>query len=413
MGTVKSMSSYRVFVRASVVAIVIASIYDAQPAIASNGLLMWCAGVQACGMAGAGVAMPGGATATLRNPAAVARSPRQAGGALAWMYMPMKAEALGPNANPVGRQKAGKRWFLAGASGYVHRLSPTVAVSVAVGAAGGFGTKYSEPRSALGAADPQDKFDTQNMYSLNLIPVTIAWAPRKDLVVGFSVIGGYSFFKANYLTARGTRSKGGLGTSRAIGIGFRAGAIWDVHKKLSIGGAFSSPIWFDSFEKYNDLLRAPMNTPAIGQFGLALRVLPRTSIAMDYRYIGYSHVTALGKALEAGGFGWDDVHQGFFGIEHKANASLTLRTGMNYSSDVIDRDKIFANLGMPLTDTWTFAGGFSYRLNKHHEVGASMHVVPARTRRDPGVGNPISVGGANSNHFHKMMGGRMGYRYIF
>ncbi len=357
--------------------------------------------------------MPGGATATLRNPAAVARSPRQAGGAIAWMRMPMKAEALGPNANPVGRQTAVKRWFLAGASGYVHRLSPTVAISIAMGAAGGFGTKYREPRTALGAADPLDKFDNQNLYSLNLVPVSIAWAARDDLALGFSVIGGYSFFKANYLTARGTRTKGGLGTSRALGFGFRAGAIWDVLDNFSVGGSFSSPIWFDSFEKYNDLLRAPMNTPAIGLFGLAWRVLPRTTLAADYRYIAYSHVTALGKAPEAGGFGWDDVHQGFFGIEHKANANLTLRSGFNYSSDVIDRDKIFVNLGLPLTDTWVFAGGFSYRLNKHHELGATFHVVPARTRRDPGTGDAFSQAGANSNHFHKMMGGRFGYRYIF
>lgn len=407
------MSRIGAGVRASIAVLILLLLSGVQSAHASNGLLMWCAGIQACGMAGAGVAMAGGATAPLRNPAAIARSPRQAGGALTWFRMPMKAEAKGPAANDVGRQTAGKRWFLGGASGYIHRLSKNVAVGVSMGAAGGFGTKYSEPRSALGAADPNDKFDTENLYSLNLVPITLAWAPREDLAIGLSVIGGYSFFKSNYLTAAGTRTKGRGGTSRAFGIGFRAGAIWDINEKFSVGGAFSSPIWFDSFEKYSDLLRSPMNTPAIGQFGWALRILPRTTIAADYKYIGYSHVTALGKAPEAGGFGWDDVHQGFFGVEHLVNANLTLRSGFNYSSDVIDRDKIFVNLGLPLVDTWVFAGGFSYRLNKHHELGATFHVVPARTRRDPGTGDAFSQGGANSNHFHKMMGGRLGYRYIF
>jgi len=357
--------------------------------------------------------MPGDATAPLRNPAGIARAPRQAGGALAWFRMPMKAEALGAAANPSGRQTTGKRWFMAGASGYVHRLSRNVAVGIAMGAAGGFGTKYREPRSMLGAADPQDKFDTEDLYSLNLIPVTVAWAPRDDLALGLSVIGGYSFFKANYLTARGVRTKGRLGTSRALGIGVRIGAIWDVHEKFSVGGAFSTPVWFDSFDKYNDLLRAPMNTPAIGQLGLAWRVLPGTTLAADYRYIGYSHVTALGKTPEAGGFGWNDVHQGFVGVEHKANAHWTLRSGVNYSTDAIDRDKIFANLGLSLTDTWVFASGFSYRLDEHHEIGATFHLVPGRSRRESGAGDAVSQSGKDSNHFHKMIGGRFGYRYIF
>ena len=407
------MSNLRELKQAGVVAIAAALMLVSQPAKASTGLLMWCAGVQSCGMAGAGVSMPGDAVSPLRNPASIARAPRQASGAIAWFRMPMKSEALGPAANPVGRQKAGKRWFLGGAGGYVHRLSRKVVVGFAMGGAGGFGTKFSEPRSALGAADPEDKFDTENFYGLNLIPVTIAWTPRDDLAVGFSVIGGYSFFKANYLTARGTRTKGRLGTSRALGIGFRAGAIWDVHEKFSVGGAFSSPIWFDSFEKYNDLLRAPINTPAIGQFGFSWRIFSRTTLAADYKYLAYSHVTALGKAPEAGGFGWEDVHQGLIGIEHKVNASLTLRAGLNYSTEVIDRDKIFVNLGLPLTDTWVFAGGFSYRLNKHHELGVSFHSVPARTRRDPGSGDSFSQAGKDSNHFHKMIGGRFGYRYIF
>ena len=150
--------------------------------------------------------------------------------------------------------------------------------------------------------------DSTVRYRLLHMAPTVTYRPDADTAYGASVILGYSDFKSNFATLPNLlETSGGLETDRALGIGFRFGGLWDLNDTVTVGATVATPVWFQEFEKYNDLFLGSVNTPANAGVGLAWKATPDTDVALDVKWIAWGSEKTLAERPAKGGFGWDDT----------------------------------------------------------------------------------------------------------
>ncbi len=438
----------RVIFRLMVAAAVLLTV-RIEPAQATTGLLMWCSSARSCGMSGAGIALHSAADAALANPAGVARSDNSVHIGVGWMaWMPMTVDYNDENGiglvNDTPKQSSAKDMYAEGTMAITYRLSDDWVVGLAGGGTGGIGGKYREPRfkdAANGDILGDRNYDTNTSLGIMSFYPTIAWTPSDTLALGASMIVSHATLKSDSAVFRDAngdglpedadfdgdldivQTAGHQERDHAHGAGFRAGFIWDINKKWSIGGAAQTPTWFEEFKEYEDLLIGPINVPAYTQLGVVWRGSDKFLIALDFRYQFYRFVKILNTTPDNGGFGWDDAKEVMLGGTYFLNPSLELRAGGSWSPNIIEKNEIFANALSPLVDTWRFDAGFGYGIggkhtskghlgHKHHLDFDAYFVVPG-DRREDGTGGFVSQIGKGTTHGHDMAGLRFGYHYQY
>jgi len=368
----------------------------APTAEAGFGLLTHCTGANNCGMGGAGVALPQDATVAAINPAGMGRLDNQYYISPGWMSGHRTMDIKGNPAvvNIAGRQNSAKNNFYQMSSGINFRPSAHFAYGITVTGIGGMGAKYRQSRTLAGQAGG---YDNTVFYGCVHILPTVAWSPRSNLTLGFSGVIGYSQMKGNVPTPTLGAPKADLKTDRAWGLGAKVGVIWDPTTWLSLGATIASPVWFQSLESYDDVIRAPINTPLNTQFGLAWHVTPQTDIAVDFRYIAYSHVTVIGKSPDAGGFGWDDSIAMLVGIQHRIGERWVARAGFQISNSALPKENTFASALVPGMQRRGFGVGAAYTISDKWEVSADFEGILKNQLTDPGTGGMVSSLGAGTH----------------
>lgn len=366
------------------------------PAEASFGLLTHCTGANNCGMGGAGVALPLDATVAAINPAGMGRLDNQYYVSPGWFsgHRTMDIQGNPAVVNIAGRQNSAKNNFGQMSSGVNFRPSAHFAYGITMTGIGGMGAKYRQSRTLAGQAGG---YDNTIFYGCVQFLPTVAWSPNANLTVGLSGVIGYSQIKGNPPTAVLGPPMANLKTDRAWGLGAKVGIIWDPTYWLSVGAAISSPVWFQSFDSYKDVIRGPINTPFNTQFGFAWHVSPRTDFAVDFRYIAYSHVTVIGKSPDVGGFGWNDTIAVLVGIQHRFGEKLTVRAGAQLSNSALPKENAFASALVPGMQRRGFGVGAAYKINKKWEVSGDFEGILRNSMTDPGTGGTASALGAGTH----------------
>jgi long-chain fatty acid transport protein len=376
------------------------------------GMLAACIGANNCGMAGAGVALPLDASHGIVNPSGIARLGNEYYISPGWLSAHRK---VGPAGNPaVVNQNdflnSAKNNFPLFSGGVTKRLRSDLAIGFMISGIGGIGSKFQEGRTVPGEAGG---YDRKLMYALAHLMPTVAWSPQRNLSVGLSGILGFARLRTDAATATLARPAKGNRQDIAFGLGAKVGALWDIDERFSVGGSFQSPVWFQEFKKYRDLLIGSLDTPWQAQVGGVWRALPTTDLTLDLRYIGYSHVKVIGRTPEAGGFGWDDVKAVAVGAQHRIGEKWTTRAGFSVSTSPIPKENLFANAFTAAVVQKAVTGGLSYEISDNTEIGFSGEFMFRENKTNDGSGDAISQLSAGTHAQSYFYGINLGLRRQF
>jgi long-chain fatty acid transport protein len=258
----------------------------------------------------------------------------------------------------------------------------------------GMGVDYPYSRTTI----PQvtgERYDRRTEYASAKFVLAYARELKDGLSLGVALNGSYARFRTDMLTSRFSQTEGGWKQDESVGAGFTAGIVQDVGA-VSLGASYTSRLWVEELERYDDLLIASLDVPESIQLGLAWRVIKGVELLADYKFLHWSDVRAIGTSPAQGGFGWDDQHVVKIGAEWEASDDLTLRAGYSHGNSPIDDDVVFANALFPAIVEDHLSVGFTYRIAERHDVHATyMHAFENRLT-ESGTGDMISMAGTGT-----------------
>ncbi|GAB6054052.1 hypothetical protein JCM17960_28720 [Magnetospira thiophila] len=398
-----------------------------QDAQATNGFLSHCVGVNNCGMGGAGIAMPQDATGAGVNPALMGNIPDQVILSPGWFH-PERYRDQSKVKNGFPFQDP-KEWsqvedFVEGSMGFSSKIDGVWSYGVSLYGSGGMHTKYNSPRINTTAAGQVAAGDSEVRYRMGHLAPTVTYKTDPKTTLGASLIIGYSDFRSNFSNSSFRQTPGWPNVDRAWGLGARFGFLHDWSEDFTVGGTISTPVWFQSFDKYNDLLSGSINTPMTVGVGAVYHYTPETDIAFDVKYLGFGLERTLsegpacggaGGAVGAcrGGFGWHSIPVFTVGVEHRYDMGLTVRAGYNYAPSPIDPEFVFANAMFPAVVEHHLSVGSSYAFDENWELGGSFFYALENNVTDSGQGDSFSWMGKGTEIGMWQMGAQVGVTYKF
>ncbi len=371
----------------------------AKEAAATNGYFMTGSGykVQTAG-AGSAVSMDG--TDAAVNPALIADLRNEFIISLGIFHPEMRMDtSAAPVGNPAtaGWSNGNIKNYLDGSIGYRECINQRWSFGVAV-TGSGLGAKYPQP--VVNPLFLRTPSDTEVAYRVVMVSPTLAYKSCNDkFSVGGSVILGVSDFKSNTIIAPTDgipsfpQTVGDNHHDQALGIGARIGTKIHVTDRFDLGLTVATPVWFQRFDKYKDALISSLNYPANGTVGVAYKLTPCTQVFADYKYIYFRGDKLLRKTPQEGGFGWKNQNVFMIGAQHHFNDRLTGRVGYNYGKTPLAKDKVFANVLVPIVVEHHIGAGLTYKIRRCDEISLGGYFVPRKTMTDPGTGDSFSQAG--------------------
>jgi len=385
-------------------------------ASATNGYFQHGYGLKAKGMGGVGTAMAVDAFGGANNPASMV----WVGDRIdfgADLFSPRR-EASRSGSDPAvgvdGTAESDSNYFLVPEFGYNKMINPNLSLGVTVYANGGMNTDY--PGGQIPAASACAGFNpTPGPYNLLcgngrlgvdlsqlVIAPTVAYKLNPSHSVGVSPLIGIQRFKVDGLQAfdnPGFSTSPGNVTNRgyeyAYGFGARVGWFGKLSDSVNVGAAYSTKIYMSEFDKYRGLFaeQGDFDMPENYNVGVAFKMTPKTTVAMDYQRINYSDVKSVGNTQrnlipcffggvaasclggnQGAGFGWEDVNVVKIGVEYEYDKRWTVRAGYDHTDNPISGADIDFNILAPgvIQDHVTL--GFTYKTATGGELTlAYMH----------------------------------------
>lgn len=362
---------------------------------ATNGYFAPGYGAASIGMGGVGIAYAQDSLSAASNPAGIADVGMRADLGVG-LFNPVRSAAVGTPAGGAGAfngySDSSNRYYLIPGMGYTMPWSDKLSFGVAVIGNGGMNTTYKPNFYAFGTTG--SKTIGVNLVQV-LMPITAAYKTDEHNAFGISAVLGVQAF-----SARGLQSFGAFnvssdaahltnnGTDYAQGAGVRVGwrgKFFD-DDKLTLGATYASKVYMSRFSKYSGLFAGGGNfdIPANYGVGMALKVTPATTLALDVSRIMYSGVPSVGNrgpaaslgftpnnllGLENGaGFGWENQTIYKLGVNYKYNEFWDLRAGYNYGKSPIPNDQLAFAVLAPATVEKHYTIGFTYSPNKSSAI---------------------------------------------
>lgn len=383
---------------------------------ATNGYFPHGFGIKAKGMGGASIATANDAFAGVNNPgkATFAGNRMGIGGDVFMPYRDVKREGSPlPGGMLNTSEESGRNAFLIPEFAYNSQLSDTTAVSLTVYGNGGMNSSYPGgsttcPTSATTAQAGLNPLCGQGKLGVDLMQLIIAPAVAYKLTpehsVGISPLLVYQRFQAYGLQGFDTATQSAKpgfvtnkGTDSSTGLGVRLGYFGQLSDTVSVGATYSPKISMGRLNKYAGLFAdgGEMDIPANYGVGVALRVVPNVTLAMDYTRINYSKVPAIGNASNAGqigapggaGFGWRDVETVKVGVEWQLNVNTTLRAGFNRGTNPVTAANVSFNILAPGVVTNHFTVGGTHALTPQTAISWAIMHAPSVSVTGPSMFN--------------------------
>ena len=409
-------------------AAVAASIMVPMSASATNGYFGIAYGANARGVAGATTAMPQDSMAAAVNPAGMAHVGNRADVNVE-VFSPIR-EATSAMGGGALASDSGADGFIIPSGGYVRNIDDKLTAGITIYANGGMNTYYDNDNGG------NNLFGRPTHLGVDLAQLifapTIAYKLNDSHTIGASLLIGYQQFKAyglanfcslklggNGACATGVGSEtsnAGLtnqGYDTAWGTGLRIGWQGKLNDNVTVGAAYSSKIYMDEFDKYDQLFaeQGDFDIPANWSIGIAGKVTPKTTVSFDIQQIEYSDVksisnhgptTAGANVFAEGqgvlgsdnglGFGWDDMTIFKIGAVYEHNANFTYRFGYSHTESPIDSKEVTFNILAPAVIEDHITAGFTYRptgKDDNEVTVAFMHAVSNKVTGD----FPVAFGG--------------------
>lgn len=350
----------------------------AKEAWATEGINLIGIGPIQQGTAGAGVASAKDSTWLILNPAGLTDLTRRVDASVQY-FAPVRT--INSTANPgSGTQEDSSAFFIPSLSaslGCCRKDSGHLGIGLY--GTSGMGVDYNKPRVGFSSGDTRTE--------LSIAKLTITYAEKLDN--GWSVGAGPIFVLSRFrtdietFTALPNSAPADGSWDGAVGIGFIAGVNKKLNDKLTLGGSYMSEQFMQEFKEYRNLLDGSLNLPQQLTVGLAYNVRSNLEVALDYRWVGWSHLDTLGDQ-----FGWEDQNIVKAGVTWGATERLTLRAGISHGNSPIDSDHGVGNALFPAIMETHLACGLSYQFDKFHLDLAYVHALDASV-----TGNGNDAGG--------------------
>lgn len=429
-------------VKRSLVAIAVAAAIAAPAAHATNGYFAIGYGAKAMGMGGAGVAFAQDSLAASANPAGMTQVGNRADLGIR-LFNPNRTSTLDVAAlgagGPTAEDDSGATLFAIPNAGFVMQAA-NMTMGISIYGNGGMNTRFNRnifdetaanlgflgqfgppiPAGITGTGGPDTGTLGVDLAQVIIAP-SIAMKVHQDHSVGASLLIGAQRFAAYGLgnfqcftaTANSTPASQAScattgfptvfsdkltnqGKDYAYGAGVRVGWVGQITSALSVGATAASKIYMTEFDKYEELFaeQGDFDIPANFAVGVAIKMTPKTTVALDVQRILYEGVKSVsnagpvpsagGPTLGAGsgllgsdnglGFGWEDMTIYKLGINHEYDAQWTFRAGLNYADGPIDSSQVLFNVIAPGVVERHLTLGLTYSPTSSTEVNlAYMH----------------------------------------
>lgn len=360
--------------------------------------------------AGAGVAAPRDSAWLHLNPAGIADLDGRLDLSFAPVYVRSRAHLRGLASNPFAERLDDQDLFLSGAGGVVYPVEDG-AWGVSFVSQGGAGVTYSRSRSLTGALFGNG--DRRLNYEQGRLGVGYAHRFDGGWNLGASVHGSISRFRTDHVTLNMTPTRGNYEFDWSFGAGFCLG-IEKRWERFAVGLGYTSHEWSQSFDKYRDLLRHPLEMPQYAQLGFRYDIHPRWTLVSDLRWIDWSSIPLLANPPIGNGLEREDTYSAKLGVEWRVNERWTLYSGYSRTlAPSIEDNRVFVNILAPTTTRDHLALGCSHRWGDRHEVQCTWtHALP-REQRENGWDNAFSVLGHGSRLSNRYDLLSVGYTYHF
>ena len=375
-----------------VLALAVAAAVATPAAFATNGYFQHGYGVKAQGMGGAGVALPQDAMAAATNPAGMAMVGEHMD--FGFMYFsPDRETNLSAPGSAVGKYTANETsYFLIPEFGWNTMLDKKMSVGVTVYGNGGMNTDYDRNIPMFsGSSTDEAGVDLSQLF----IAPSVAFKLTNSQSVGASLILAYQRFKAeglaNFDAAAQSSAPGSVtnnGYDSSTGIGIKLGWTGEMAPGMTLGATYQPKINMSKFTKYKGLFaeQGDFDIPSNYAVGIAVKVMPKLTVAFDYEEIKYTDSKSVSNPLgpvsamgvlqntlgnsNGAGFGWKDIAVYKLGLAYQFSAGTTLRAGWNHNDQPIPASQTFFNILAPgvVTDHLTLGG--TWKLGKESEVSA-------------------------------------------
>ncbi|MGE0312344.1 MAG: OmpP1/FadL family transporter [Lautropia sp.] len=390
-------------------------------ALATNGYFAHGYGMKAKGMAGVGIALPQDAMAAATNPAGMAWVGTRFDAGLD-VFRPDRGADIVGNAGvaPMGVPSLdgsydgnGKRTFLIPEFGYNRVIDPALSIGVVVYGNGGMNTQYDRsPFTAMGGSSPAG-VDLSQLF----IAPTVSYRIAPGHALGVSLNVAYQQFSA---TGFGPFGQFGLssnpaaltdnGNDSATGVGLRVGWTGAITPTITMGATWQSKTRMSRLDKYAGLFadQGRFDIPANWGVGIAAKLSPAVTVALDVQRIEYAGVTAVGNPIDSlfggkllgaddgPGFGWNDITVIKLGANWALTDALTLRAGYSHSDQPIPANQTFFNILAPGTIRHHVSIGATWAIGARQEL-TFAYTHGLRQKVDGSNSIPPNFGGGNAN----------------
>lgn len=187
---------------------------------------------------------------------------------------------------------------------------------------------------AFAAAGAGNRYLTAMAEFLNN---SLVYKPNDCQSYGFDLVLGHKHVQTDLriYDGGGPLSRGSGKAEERFGAGFKVGALWKLFPKLDLGVTIATPVYFQRFKKYSDLLRYTPNDPWNGLIGLAWEVAPCTKIGFDIEGHALQSQSLFGKNPSEGGLGLRNIVDYKLGLEHRFTPEVVGRLGYNFGQTLI------------------------------------------------------------------------------
>lgn len=417
------MSKTKVF-RNTAVALAVAGPLTA--AMATNGYFSHGYGLKAKGMGGAAVASTDNAFAGANNPATAAfAGDRLEVGLDFFSPSPRAMERTG--AGPMNASvESGSTMFYVPEIGYNRALSDKLGAGITIYGNGGLNTDYGTGQVNCGGGAANVLCGPSKLgidMSQLVIAPTVAYKVSDNHALGISPLIIQQQFKADGLqafsgmsSAPGSLTDQGYDTSNGVGV--RLGYLGKLNDRLNIGVAYAPKVSMSKFDKYKGLFAdgGSFDIPENYAVGASYQATPAVSVALDYSFIKYSGVPAVGNASNiakplgsAGGpgFGWQDINVWKLGVQWQATGDLLLRAGYNVGDNPIKSRDVTFNILAPGVITTHYTLGGTYALSKTTELTMAYMYAP----KNSVSGTSMFAGNETISMSQQSLGFQFGWKY--
>ena len=352
------------------------AIMSAATSHATDGYFSDGYGIKSQGRAGVALTETDDAFGGANNPAAIVWATDRIDGGISYFRPIRSAERTGGGPAD-GQVTSGRDDFFIPEFAFKRALNNDIAVGLSLYGNGGMNTFYKD-----GILGPNNiLFGPGHLgvdFTQLFVAPTIAWKFAPTQSIGLTPLIGYQRFKAYGLSAFSPLSQDPAaltdrGYDQAFGVGVRLGYLWNITPVLSVGAEYASPVFFQRFEKYQGLFAGSgaFDTPQNLGVGFGWQALPALRLGVDYKWIDYADVAAVGNLssnpgqLGQGsgpGFGWRSISIIKFGADWKLNDVLTLRGGYSYNENPIRSSDVTFNILAPgvIQQHLTFGGTYAF-----------------------------------------------------